>query len=196
MASATTRVISQIRYLAQERPSEIGRRLELVADQTPYVQQWSGTGEFRLTAKYGDQLTSHLRDWVFPSSVDSIMCQYGEGWKTAGSDDQLFVLETVYFQLRYHVTGEQPKEIIVFHWSPSSLLGNHGDQYSYQPHVHLPLAPEPLSKSHIGITLTMDAGSQSTLQFLNQLLDDVIGMVAVEVLERIKSTPLALPRSS
>ena len=193
MVSAVAGVTSQAKYLAQERPMEIGKRLQLVTDEAPFVQLKSGVGEFRLTARHGDQLTSHLRDWVFPSSVNSIMCQYGEGWKAAGSDDHLFMLDTVYFQLRHYLGEGKPREIVVFHWSPSNFAKGYGGCYNNQPHVHIPLAPEPLPKSHIGVTLTVDASGQSTIQYLDQLLDDVIGMVAVEILERIQRTPLGMP---
>ena len=52
------------------------------------------------------------------------------------------------------------------------------------------MAPEPIRKSHFGVTLSVAIASQSGLGYLDTLLDEAVGMLGAEVLALLRSTPL------
>ena len=161
-------------------------RLKLVSDAPLYVERKSTSSEFALTARSGEKLTSDMRRWSFPSSVDSIICKYGERWRPTSPNAQEFRLQTVYFQLlEHHGRDEEPKEIVAFHWH--AVDGGGG--YAGLPHLHVEAADNPLPRAHFGVTLTVEA-QQNTVEYLDRLLDEAIAMVEAEVLQRIQRSPL------
>ena len=110
-----------------------------------------------------------------------------ERWIPVGPTDETWRLRHAYFYLYQHLgPDDPPKEMFAFHWEPSEDDSqNQGDDYNHRPHLHLASAPWPLSRSHFVVTLTVSPDSQSSVTYLNEMLDEVIKMVGTEVLDRM-----------
>ena len=187
-----TDVLCEVGSLRTKRAQGITHRLGRVADVVPHVTPRSLSDSFALIAKYGEQISSSDRDWTFPSAVHSIVCQYRELWRPVGSTGQEFKLENVQFQLLQHRGADKSlDEIAAFHWHPLLLVENREQRYNNRPHLHLTRAPEPLAKSHLAVALTVATEHDTTVEYLDQLLDEAIEMVAIEILERLRLKPLA-----
>jgi len=178
--------------LASVRPNQITQRLRKVSDSYLYIEHGRRSYEFSLVARSGVKITTAEQMWSFPSSVDPIICQYSERWIPTSPSAQEFKLKTIYFQLLEHKGREEnPREIIAFHWEPLAEAEDESDQYKSRPHLHVKLATGPLPRSHLDATLTVGTDQQGSVEYLDQLLDEAIDMIAIEVLERIRSTPLS-----
>ena len=183
-------VVCDAQSLRRDRQREITKRLQLVSDAHLYAEPKSTLDEFVLAVRSGEPLTSDVRRWSFPSSVDSVVCQYGEHWRPTRRDAQEFRLQSVYFHLLQHRgRDEEPKEIVAFHWH---AVGD-GSGYSNLPHLHVKAATDPLPRAHFGVALTAGPAEQDSVEFLDQLLDEAISMVEAEVLKRVESRGLSLP---
>ena len=180
-----------IATLAQSRPSTLTDCLSRISTVSPYVSHKSGPFEFVLVARYGAQLTDVVREWSFPSTVESIRCRYIERWLPVDNAHQIWNLRHAYLHLDRHLgRNELPQEIFAFHWEPTRnrSLDEEGE-YEQQPHAHFAFAPYPLLRSHFGVTLTVAPNEQANIAYLDRLLDEVINMVRIEVLNRILSSP-------
>lgn len=186
-------VICEMAYLTKWRPQEIRERLRKVSGGRVNVPFRELVDRFEIKAGDGEPPRRNWRNYIFQSTVESVICQYGEFWEQVGANAQEYRFQSVYFQLLQHRErlGEDPREIVAFHWHLSGIEGHGTGRYGDRPHVHLTSAPEPLPRSHLGVTLTVDADHQATVPYLNQLLDDAVGMVEVEVLGRLVAAPLA-----
>jgi hypothetical protein len=186
-------VICEVAYLTRDRPQEIRERLKKVSGGYVNVPYRPLADRFEIKAGDGEPPRGNWRGYMFHSTIESVVCQYGEFWEPVGANAQEFRFQSVYFQLLQHRErlGEDPREIVAFHWHLSGIEGHGTGRYGDRPHVHLTSAPEPLPRSHLGVTLTVGADHQATIPYLNQLLDDAIGMVEAEVLGRLGTTPLA-----
>ena len=180
-----------IETLAQSRPVDIARCLSGVSTVFPHIHPKSRRLEFVLVAAHGQPLTATEREWSFPSTVDWIECRYMERWLPAGATDQVWKLRHAYFHLYQHLgPDDAPKEMFAFHWEPIGDDGSSaGPEHTRRPHLHLASSLEPLSRSHLVVTLTVPPDSQTSVEYLNELLDEVIRMVGVEVLDRMPPQP-------
>ena len=59
----------------------------------------------------------------------------------------------------------------------------------WRPHLHLAFAPQPLGHSHVVVTLTVAPHEQADLEYLDELLREVMTMVRIEILNRINANP-------
>lgn len=180
-----------ISRLANSRPSILSECLSGISPVRPYVSPKSRQYEFLLVASYGGQLSDALREWNFPSTVDSIQCRYIERWLPAEATDQEWKLRHAYFHLYKHFDrNKSPEEIFAFHWEPEGVYRpNEGEEYERRPHLHFAFAPNPLFRSHFAITLTVAPDGQANVDYLDALLNEVVDMVRVEILNRILSNP-------
>ena len=178
--------------LRRARAGEIRKHLRRVSGPHVQVAPEQGLGVFGFTAYRGSTTTVDRRDWTFPSRVKSIVCHYGELWEIQGVADDMSRLQNLQFHLLEHRGPEEkPIEILAFHWHPSTSDTDAEAGHDRRPHLHVSLAPEPLPKSHLGVSLSVPDSDQSTVKYLDALLEDAIGMIDNEVLNRLKSTPLA-----
>ena len=185
-------VVCGERNLARVRPNQITQRLRKVSDSYLFIEPKQLPYEFSLVARSGAKITSDEQRSRFPSSVDTIVCEYMESWIPAAPNAQEFKLKTIYFQLLEHRGREEnPRDIIAFHWEPLADAEDEADLYKSRPHLHVKLATGPLPRSHLDATLSVGTDQQGSVEYLDQLLDEAIAMIAIEVLERIRSTPLA-----
>ena len=176
-------VTCDLQTLDHKRPNELAERLSGVSPVTPFVEHSSGQQSSQLVASYGYQKTRPARERSFPSTVDSIDCRYIERWIPTDKDGRERKLRNAYLHLYHHKGPEQePDEILAFHWEPG---GANENQSLLRPHFHLTTSPQPLGHSHIFTTLTVSPKDQSSVQYLNGLLDEVIATVKVEFLDRI-----------
>ena len=184
-------IICDMQTLNECRPTFLATCLSAVSPVQPYVYHRSGPNQSLLVASYGAQNTRSERERSFPSNVDSIECRYMERWLAVGNTDQERRLRNTYFHLfRQEGPEERPKELFAFHWEP--VVGDeldHGHAYRQRPHFHMSFGPDPLPRSHFVVTLTVGAGGQDNVDYLNGLLDEVVKMVNAEVLELILSRP-------
>ena len=184
-------VICEMEHLNQSRPATLAGFLAGVSSVTPFVQHKSYPYVSELIASYGKPLTPSVREWSFPSVVDSIECRYIERWLPTDNSDRQLRLRHSYLHL-YHHEGphEEPREILAFHWEP---IGDSSDSDSSEgirrPHIHMTVARQPLGRSHLGVALTVPPNKQSNVDFLDKLLCEVIQLVRVEVLDRIEANP-------
>ncbi len=189
-----TVIVCEVEDLSRGRLGEIRERLKLVSGDYLHIEPRSLQTLFEITATHGDPHLTSRRDWTFPSTVDSIVCQYRELWTPIGPTEQTYRLANIQFQLLQHRgPDESPIEIVAFHWHPATSVENGERHYNHRPHLHLSVAPDPLPKSHLGVTLAVAIDHQATVEYLDRLLDEAIGMVAVEVLDLLASTSLTLP---
>ena len=178
-------------HLNQARPGILAGFLAGVSPVIPFVQHKSHMYVSELIARYGTPGTPSVREWSFPSVVDSIDCRYIERWLPTDNSNSKLRLRHSYLHL-YHHKGpeEEPKEILAFHWEP---IGDSSDDEApgelRRPHIHMTAARQPLGRSHLGITLTVPPAKQGNVDFLNNLLCEVIQLVRVEILDRIEANP-------
>ena len=184
-------VTCDIETLAQSRPMDIARCLSGVSTVSPFIHPKSRRLEFVLVAAHGQPLTATEREWSFPSTVDWIECRYMERWLPVGATDDEWRLRHAYFHLYQHLgPDDPPKEILAFHWEPIGDDGSStGAEHIRRPHLHLASSFEPLTRSHLIVTLTVPPESQTSVGYLNELLDEVIRMVGSEVLDRMPAQP-------
>ena len=139
-----------------------------------------------LVAAYGQPVSPAEREWGFPSVVKGVECRYMERWLPVGSRDEQWTLRHSYLHLYRH-TGVDipPREIFAFHWEPDANQAGGTGENSQRPHVHVTSAPEPLPSAHLVVTLTVSPTEQSSVIYLNHLLQEVSQIVGNEVLRRM-----------
>ena len=181
--------------LNRERPNFLAECLSDVSSVRPYVQHKSGPYVSQLVASFGAQSTRPLREWSFPSTVDSIDCRYIERWLPIDDANQKWRLRLAYFHLYLHTGPNQdPKEILAFHWEPFGDSDTSDErELLRRPHFHWVLTRPPLGRSHVVVTLTVAPDGQSSPDYLNLLLREVMNLVKVEVLIPIESNPEGWP---
>ena len=185
-----TAIVCGVGDLSRSRPNGIRQRLTLVSYETLHIETRSLSTIFEITATHGAPSSVVRRDWTFPSIIDRVVCQYRELWKPNEKTGQSFRLENVQFQLLKYLGPDEPlQEIVAFHWHPTGSDVNGKHHYNRCPHLHFSLAPEPLPKSHFGVTLAVTTSQQATVGYLDNLLDAAVGMLRVEVLELLQSAP-------
>lgn len=184
-------VICDMASLNQERPEVLAECLAGISPIRPFVQHKSRPHVSDLVASFGVQNTRSLREWGFPSIVDSIECRYIERWLHVDDTDHTLKLRHTYFHLYHHEDPDQsPREILAFHWEPlGSDDDDGGRELLWRPHLHLAFAPQPLGRSHVVVTLTVAPHEQADLEYLDELLREVMNMVRIEILNRINANP-------
>ena len=161
----------------------IKERLSRVSDRSLDIEIRPRQDICEITASYGGAPSSSTRDWTFPSIVDSVVCHYRELWIPIELTQERFRLEHILFHLlQDRGPDESPKEIVAFHWHPTTSVEGREHSQSHRPHLHLTAAPDPLPRSHLGVTLTVAMDDQATVEYLDSLLDEAIRMIAAEVL--------------
>ena len=184
-------VLCSVDTLSRRRSEAIRGHLEKVSQVVPRIDPRSLASRFEIVVSYGERISSNSRDWTFPSKVDSILCQYRELWAPHGASGQDYGLEHAYFHLLQHRGPDlSPVEVIGFHWHPASPVDVEQHQYNRRPHFHFWLSPDPLRGSHLVSTLGVSVEHQSTVEYLDKLLDEVTTVFAVEVLDQLTKTPL------
>ena len=179
-------IVSNVRDLTHNHLDRARRRLRCVSNEPLRISRSSGGGVLALTASHGVQTSAIRREWTFPSTLDSISCQYRELWVQVGRGGRSFQFQNVQFHLLQHVSKNQPpEELVAFHWhlrdtSEASKCG-----YGHRPHLHLRADSVRLRESHFGVTLGVLPEKQASVDYLNCLLDDAASMLASEVLSRL-----------
>ena len=183
-------VRSSVDTLSRRRPEVIREHLGKVSQVVPRVDPRSLASRFEIVVSYGDRISSSSSDSTFPSSVDSILCHYRELWVPYGGSGQEYDLAQVHFHLLQHRGPDLPlTELIAFHWHPASQLDVEQHQYNRRPHFHFSLSPGPLPRSHLVSTLAVAVEHQRTVEYLDELLNEVTTVFAVEVLGKLAMTP-------
>ena len=78
-----------------------------------------------------------------------------------------------------------PRRYLHFIGNQSDTLVQMINKNTHRPHMHFAFAPDPLSRSHFVATLTVAPRNQTSVSYLNELLNEVTNMVETEVLDRI-----------
>ena len=179
-------IVSDVGDLTHNHLDRARRRLRCVSDEPLQIFRKTGGGVLDLTASHGVQTSAIRREWTFPSTLDSISCQYRELWVQMGRGGQSFQFENVQFQLLQHVNEDEPPiEIVAFHWHLRDASKDCHYGYGHRPHLHLRTDAVPLRASHFGVTLGVLPEDQESVDYLDSLLDDAARMFASEVLSRL-----------
>ena len=161
-----------------------------VSDVIPRIDPRSLASRFELVVSYGEQISSRSTDWTFPSKVDSVFCRYRELWIPKGASGGDYDLGQLHFHLLQHKGPDHPlAEIMAFHWHPTSHADVEQHQYNRRPHFHFSSSPGHLGGSHLVSTLAVAVEHQRTVEYLDELLDDVTAVLAVEVLDQLARAP-------
>ena len=183
-------VLSNLDTLSKRGYGVITEHLAKVSSVVPRIDSRSLASRYEIVVYYGDRTSSSTRDLTFPSKVDSILCQYRELWLPKEATGQKYGLTHVFFQLlRYQGPDLPLVEVIAFHWHPTNLVDVEQHQYDRRPHFHFSLSPEPLQRSHLVSTLGVATKHQNTTEYLDELLEEVAELFAVEVMGRLARTP-------
>ena len=179
-------IVCDMGELTHSHLDKARERLRCVSHEPLQITPSSRGGSLDLTASHGVQTFANRRDWTFPSTSDSVSCQYRELWIPVGRGGQSFQFENVQFHLLQHVSSdERPVEIVAFHWHLRRLNGDGHEGYAHRPHLHLRADSVPLRESHCGVTLGVPLEAQASVDYLDGLLDDAANMFANEVLNRL-----------
>ena len=179
-------IVSDMRNLTHSHLDKARERLRCVSDEPLQISPNGRGGSLDLTASHGVQTSANRRDWTFPSTSDSVSCQYRELWIPVGRGGQSFRFENVQFHLLQHVNSDEPPvEIVAFHWYLRRLREGDHEGYGHRPHLHLRMDSAPLRESHFGVTLGVPLEGQASVDYLDSLLDDAANMFANEVLNRL-----------
>ena len=186
-ASATT-ITADVGTLTRVRPGGIRERLRPLTGLTLGVDTKGRYRTFAIAVKYGTPASDNVRDWTFPSIADDIRCHYLEQWRTLGDDEETWELERVHFHLLHEGPLNHGRgEIVLFHWQPSAGGDDDMLSYSRRPHLHVNSRDVPLNKAHLAVNLAPAKGVPGSMEYLDDLLDEVATMLKVEVVERIGS---------
>lgn len=179
-------IVSDISDLTHEHLDRARRRLQCVSNEPLQISPKPGGGRLDLTASHGVQTSAIRREWMFPSTSNSISCQYRELWVQVGRGGQSFRFENVQFHLLQHIDEDEPPvEIVAFHWHLRGASNGCPGGYVHRPHLHLRADEVPLRASHFGVTLGVLPEDQASVDYLDSLLDDAAIMFASEVLSRL-----------
>lgn len=177
-------VLCTIPELTRQRPGAIANSLSRLTEIHPYIPPKTSPGAVVLAASFGNPPDPDPRTWTFPSTADSINCHYRERWLPVDRLGERWKLQHVYLHLLRHRSPElPPEEIFAFHWHPLPPAVGHGRR----PHLHLKLAPQPLPRAHIVVTLSVEPENQGTMDYLDRLLLDAIDVIETEVLNRLNA---------
>ena len=186
-------IVSDVGDLTHNHLDRARRRLRCVSNEPLQILRRTGGGILDLTASHGVQTSPIRRDWTFPSTLDSISCQYRELWVQIGRGGQSFQFENVQFHLLQHIGDDEPPiEIVAFHWHlRDANKTSRYDGYGHRPHLHLRSDVVPLRASHFGVTLGVPPENQASVDYLDSLLDDAARMLGSEVLSRLSQVRTA-----
>ena len=179
-------IVCDVGDLTRDHLDRARRRLQCVSNEPLQISPRPDGGRLDLTASHGVQTSPVRREWTFPSTLDSISCQYRELWVQVDRSGRTFQFENVQFHLLLHLDKDEPPvEIVAFHWhlrDPGEVCE---DRYGHRPHLHVRAGIEPLRRSHFGVTLGVLPEKQASVDYLDSLLDDAASMLATEVLGRL-----------
>ena len=168
----------------KDRPTGLSGRLQQLSNDWVHVEPRSISSVIEIAARTPGNPSSVARnDWTFQSNVESIKCHYREIWQFIDTDGKECRLQSLHFHLLQDNGYEAAEELLAFHWHRTTTTTNDADQYNHRPHLHFSMAPGPLPKAHLVVTLGVDTSDQTSLQYLDALLDEAVGMVATEVLK-------------
>ena len=117
-------VTCDIRTLTQSRPSDLAKCLSGVSRLWPYIHPRTLQYEYQFVASsHGGRSNAPVREWDFPSTVETIQCRYMERWLPTEASDEIWTLRNTYLHLFWHMRlEEKPREIFAFHWKPSVVV--------------------------------------------------------------------------
>lgn len=186
------RVICDVETLTKIRPGRIRDRLRPLSGRVLAVDPKSGYQQVVIAVRYGTPASHNVTEWTFPSISESIRCHYLERWRNLGDDDEAWELERVHFHLLQHRGASVSRgEIVLFHWQPRAGEDVGGPIYARRPHLHVNSKEIPLNKAHVAVNLAPPGVDQISVQYLDELLDEVVTMLKVEILERLGNATLA-----
>lgn len=169
----------------KDRPANVGGRLQQLSRGWVHVEPRSISSVIEIAARAPGNPSSVARnDWTFDSSVESIVCHYREIWQFIDTGGKECRLQNLHFHLLQHSGPDDPaKELLAFHWHRATTTPTATGGYNHRPHLHFSVASDPLPKAHLVVTLGVDISTQDTVEYLDELLDEAVGMVATEVLK-------------
>ena len=186
-----TDIVCEISELNERRPLSLNQILDRIAGKFVHVEPRKVQNSLGLIAGMGSENTIIAGKKTFNSNVDMVYCEYHEWWRPIDQFDQEFRLTNLQFQLlQFNESSETLEEIIAFHWHPTNQKYADDNHHRHRPHIHVTIAPYPISRSHLNVTLTADEKNNRRVKYLDDLLVCVIDLMAVEVLDPLNSSRL------
>ena len=179
-----TDLVCEVASLMKDRPPGIRGRLQQISEDYVHVEPRQFSDVIDIAARTpGSPSLAARNDWTFHSNVNAIMCHYREIWQCIDTTGDKYRLQNLHFHLLKHSGPDDPtKELLAFHWHRATTTTNAAGHYNHRPHLHFSVAPGPLPKAHLVVTLGVATSDQATVQYLDTLLDEAVRMVAMEVL--------------
>ena len=176
-------VVCGVDALSKGRPQSIRRRLSAVSLNSLHVEPRSLANRFEITVGHDANGPLNRRDWTFDSIVDPVVCHYRELWVPQGASETDYFLAQAYFHLlESRGLDNAPVEIIAFHWHPRDASDAEQLDHARRPHFHFSGSPRTISNAHLVSTLAVPVEDQASVEYLDCLLDDVVGVFRSEVL--------------
>lgn len=176
-------VVCAMDVLSRGRPESIRRSLRAVSSYPLYVEPRSLASRFELTAGRDAHGPLNRRDWTFDSIVESVVCHYRELWIPRGAAENEYFLAQAYFHLlEPRGLGNPPVEILAFHWHPRDDSEVAQLDHGRRPHYHFTEASSSFPDAHLVSTLAVPIEDQSSVDYLDSLLDHVVDVFRKEVL--------------
>ncbi len=168
----------------KDRPTGLSGRLQQLSSDRVHVEPRSISSIIEIAARPpGNPSTVARNDWTFHSNVESIICHYREIWQFIDIGGKECRLHNLHFHLlQYSGPNDPTEELLAFHWHPTATTSDALGHHSHRPHLHFSVAPDPLPKAHLGVTLGVATSDQVTVPYLDAWLDEAVRMVATEVL--------------
>lgn len=180
-------IVCDVNRLTHSHIDRTRSRLRLLSDEPLQITPKKSVGQLGLIASHGARTTEDPNEWMFPSIVDTVSCQYRELWVPVGQGDQHFRLQNLQFELREHpMPGQSPVEIVAFHWHLREESVHTKNTYEGRPHLHVQTRLAALTRSHLVVTLGTELNEQGSFDYLEKLLDDAMNMLASQVLNRLE----------
>ncbi len=186
---ATTSIVSDVETLTQVRPGAIRERLRPLSGLTLGVDPKTRYRTLAIGVKHGIPSSHNVREWTFPSVAEDIRCHYSEQWLPLDRAEGMWEFERVHFHLLREPAYDQGRgEIVLFHWQPHAGDETDDIEYPRRPHLHVNAEDVPLRKAHLAVDLAPTAREVSSIEYLDDLLDEVAKMLKEEVVERLGNT--------
>jgi hypothetical protein len=184
------RITSSIDTLNSTRGSQIIGLLKCVAnrgDKITFNYRSIGGRAFIIAISDSTETGNEFTSWRFKTYVDQYHAMYYEKWIPL--QDDVYFLSRAYFHIyKTRQTKLQEEEYILLHCDVSEPDDSHHAKYKQSPHLHIKSAEQPLPHAHFALNNTDLQLTLSSLDNLNNALQNAIEMIDNQVLLELAST--------
>jgi hypothetical protein len=118
-----------------------------------------------------------------PSKIIGVYLNYHERWRPI-TKSTLYELERAYLHIYLAPKNGVDRQILCFHYEPSTGAADASAAYKNGPHLHVGGATPSITKAHLAICVNDDDLGGEDLQALNKTLKAAIRMIELELLPK------------